>query len=176
MFTPTAGSITLDGTEIVGLAPHRITHLGVARTLQIPRPFMSMTVRDNITVAIMFGREPMGLDASREAAGEYLALVGLTGLADAFPAEVNLHERQLLEMPRAMATRPAVLVEQNVKRALEVSSRAYLPAEGRTSWRAKPPSWRGTRRSAAPSWECEAAGATLPGQRNLDGFRGYPVE
>lgn len=107
---PTTGSITMKGTDIVGAPAHRIVHLGIARTYQIPRPFTSLTVRDNVAVAIMFGRRPQGLAAAREAATEYLALVGLSYLADARPGEVNLHERQLLEMARAVATQPAVLL------------------------------------------------------------------
>jgi branched-chain amino acid transport system permease protein len=71
---------------------------------------MSLTVRDNVAMAIMFGREPLGLDASRAAAVEYLDLVGLGGRADAFPGEINLHQRQLLEMARAIATRPSLLL------------------------------------------------------------------
>jgi branched-chain amino acid transport system permease protein len=58
----------------------------------------------------MFGREPRGLEASRQAADEYLGLVGLSRLAEAHPGQINLHERQLLEMARAMATRPSVLL------------------------------------------------------------------
>jgi branched-chain amino acid transport system permease protein len=61
-------------------------------------------------MAIMFGREPLGLDASRQAAGEYLDLVGLEGRADVLPGQINLHQRQLLEMARATATRPALLL------------------------------------------------------------------
>ena len=106
-FPPTSGSISLDGTGIVGARPHRVAHLGIARTYQIPRPFTSLTVRDNVAMAIMFGREPLGLDASRRAASEYLDLVGMGGRADAFPGEINL---QLLEMARAIATRPSLLL------------------------------------------------------------------
>jgi branched-chain amino acid transport system permease protein len=109
-FRPTSGTISLDGTGIVGSRPHRIVHLGIARTYQIPRPFTSLSVRDNVAMAIMFGREPLGLDSSRSAAVEYLELVGLAGRADALPAEINLHQRQLLEMARAIATRPALLL------------------------------------------------------------------
>ncbi len=109
-FSPSGGSIELNETEIVGLPAHRIAHLGIARTYQIPRPFSSMTVRDNVALAIMFGRLPLSLDASREAAGEYLHLVGLSRLAGVFPGQVNLHERQLLEMARAMATKPSLLL------------------------------------------------------------------
>ncbi len=107
---PTSGSILLEGVEIVGMKPHRIAHLGIAQTHQIPRPFASLTVGDNVAMAIMFGRDPRPLDESRAAAKEHLAFVGLTDLADAFPNEVNLHERQLLEMARAIATRPSVLL------------------------------------------------------------------
>lgn len=110
VFPPTAGTISLDGADIVGSRPHRIAHLGIARTYQIPRPFTSLTVRDNVAMAIMFGRDPLGLDASRRAAVEYLDLVGLGGRADALPGEINLHQRQLLEMARAIATRPSLLL------------------------------------------------------------------
>jgi branched-chain amino acid transport system permease protein len=109
-FPPTSGEIRLAGKSTRGLAPHKIAHLGVARTYQIPRPFESMTVRDNVAVAIMFGREAQPLRAARLAAQEFLELVGLQHLAGARPAEINLHERQLLEMARALATRPQVLL------------------------------------------------------------------
>ena len=107
---PTTGSISLDREVIVGSRPHRIAHLGIARTYQIPRPFTSLTVRDNVAMAIMFGREPLGLDASRRAAVEYLDLVGIGSRTNALPGEINLHQRQLLEMARAIATRPSLLL------------------------------------------------------------------
>ena len=107
---PTSGSISLRGTDLVRLPPHRIAHLGIARTYQIPRPFHSLTVRDNVAVAIMFGRDPHGLHDAREAADEFLSLVGMAHLTDQLPGQINLHERQLLEMARAMATRPALLL------------------------------------------------------------------
>jgi branched-chain amino acid transport system permease protein len=108
-FEPTSGDIRLAGHSIPGMAPHRIAHLGVARTYQIPRPFGSMTVRDNVAVAIMFGREPRSLAAARVAAEEHLELVGIAHLGDALPDQVNLHQRQLLEIARALATKPNVL-------------------------------------------------------------------
>ena len=107
---PSSGEIRLAGRSLRGLEPHAVAHLGVARTYQIPRPFQSMTVRDNVAVAIMFGRVSSSLVDARHAATEYLEMVGLHALAAARPAEINLHERQLLEMARALATRPRVLL------------------------------------------------------------------
>jgi branched-chain amino acid transport system permease protein len=109
-FRPSSGTIIVDGVDIGRLPPHRIAHAGVARTYQIPRPFSSMTVRDNVAMAIMFGRRARSLADARQDADEHLALVGLAGLAAALPAEINLHERQMLEMARALATRPRILL------------------------------------------------------------------
>jgi branched-chain amino acid transport system permease protein len=107
---PTSGSIELNGTNLVGLPAHKVAHLGIARTYQIPRPFNTLTVRDNVAIAIMFGRDPHGLAEAREAAEEFLSLVGLGHLGAQLPGQVNLHERQLLEMARAMATRPSLIL------------------------------------------------------------------
>jgi branched-chain amino acid transport system permease protein len=107
---PTRGVIRIAGRDITTLPPHRVAHVGVARTYQIPRPFGSMTVRDNVAMAIMFGRAARGLAAARDAAEEHLDSVGLSHLAGAYPSGLNLHQRQLLEIARAIATSPQVLL------------------------------------------------------------------
>jgi branched-chain amino acid transport system permease protein len=109
-FRPTSGEILIDGRSTGSLPQHRIAHLGVSRTYQIPRPFETMTVRDNVAVAIMFGRASRSLGVARHEADEHLEMVGLRSLSHALPAEINLHERQLLEMARALASRPRVLL------------------------------------------------------------------
>jgi branched-chain amino acid transport system permease protein len=109
-FRPTRGDIRIDGRDITRLAPHRIAHVGMARTYQIPRPFDSMTVRDNVATAIMFGRDRLSLHRARPIAEQHLAMVALDHLAGAYPASLNLHQRQLLEMARAVASNPKVLL------------------------------------------------------------------
>ena len=112
--TPTAGEVRLDGRRVDRLEPHELSHLGVARTHQIPKPFVSMTVRDNVAVACMFGRVSQTLADARRSTEEHLDVVGLTAQADALPHEINLHQRQLLELARALATRPTLLLLDEV--------------------------------------------------------------
>ncbi|HEX6577484.1 MAG TPA: branched-chain amino acid ABC transporter ATP-binding protein/permease [Jiangellaceae bacterium] len=107
---PTRGGIRVAGQDIRGLQPHRVAHIGVTRTYQIPRPFVSMTVLDNVAIAIMFGLQPRSLADARRDASRHLDVVGLGHRADAKPGEINLHERQLLEMARAVAAGPKVLL------------------------------------------------------------------
>jgi len=114
VYAPTSGEVRLDGRRVDRLEPHVLSHLGVARTHQIPKPFASMTVRDNVAVALMFGRISKNLAEARRSAGEYLDVVGLTAHADSLPQEINLHQRQLLELARALATRPALLLLDEV--------------------------------------------------------------
>jgi branched-chain amino acid transport system permease protein len=107
---PSRGEIAIDGRTITGLAPHRVAHTGVARTYQIPKPFASMSVRDNVAMAVMFGRTGASLPRARQEADRHLATVHLGHLADVTPDALNLHQRQLLEMARAIAAEPVVLL------------------------------------------------------------------
>ena len=114
VYAPTAGEVRLEGRRIERAAPHVRSHFGVARTHQIPKPFESMTVRDNVAVACMFSRDRQSVEEGRRKAGEYLVVVGLEHRGDALPREVNLHQRQLLELARALATEPTLLLLDEV--------------------------------------------------------------
>jgi branched-chain amino acid transport system ATP-binding protein/branched-chain amino acid transport system permease protein len=107
---PTRGQILIAGHDTRTLAPHRVAHAGIARTYQIPRPFASMTVRDNVAMAVMFGRVPCRLTLARARAEQHIEFVGLGELAGVLPSALNLHQRQLLEIARALATEPKVLL------------------------------------------------------------------
>jgi len=114
VYGPTSGEVLLDGRRIERAAPHVRSHLGVARTHQIPKPFESMSVRDNIAVACMFSRVRQSAREGRHKAGEYLTVVGLEHRGDALPREINLHQRQQLELARALATEPTLLLLDEV--------------------------------------------------------------
>lgn len=103
------GQIEILGEATQDLHPHRIAELGLARTYQIPRPFATLTVRDNVEVAAHFGAAEPRPDDVREEAERWLEFVGLAQVADELPDTITLHQRKLLELGRALATRPKVL-------------------------------------------------------------------
>ena len=110
----TSGTISVDGAE-VGRAPaHQIARRGVARTYQIPRPFTNMTVLDNVALCATFGGPPRGRSEIRDEAMHWIGFTGLSGKEDALPAGLNLHERKFLELARALAARPKLLLLDEV--------------------------------------------------------------
>jgi branched-chain amino acid transport system ATP-binding protein len=111
---PTAGTVTIDGRDLTGARPWRIAHAGVARTFQIVKPFRGMTVADNVAVASLFGADRKRLGPARAAAHEVLERVGLAGRADLTPGELSIADARRLELAKALALRPRVLLLDEV--------------------------------------------------------------
>jgi len=112
---PTKGRVLLAGTPVSGKAAHRSVHAGITRTHQIVRPFARMTVLENVLVGHHYGRPVDGGDRdARVRAMEILEFIGLASRADDLPATLTLAGRKRLEVARALATGPRVLLLDEV--------------------------------------------------------------
>jgi branched-chain amino acid transport system ATP-binding protein len=134
---PDGGDIRLAGEAITGLRPDQISRRGIGRTFQKLRPFSGMTVRENVTVGALLHAASTG--AARVEADRCLDLVGLGDKARAFARELSTGQRKRLEMARAMATRPRLLMLDEVTGGVDqrsipglVALIARLRAEGVT--------------------------------------------
>jgi branched-chain amino acid transport system ATP-binding protein len=111
IFPPTAGSVTFRGEEITGFTPDRICHSGLARTFQIPRPFRKLSILENVVLAAHFGRAQREPEAAvRERARRVLTLIGLPAEQDARPGVLGAAGLKKLELARALATQPKLLL------------------------------------------------------------------
>ena len=117
---PSAGTVTLAGERVDGLAPHRVRRRGIATVMQTPLTFGSMTTLENVVLGAMFGagegvvEEPEAIRRAQEA----LAFVGLEGRANQPVASLNLHQQRFLEMAKALAGRPRLLLVDEVMAGL----------------------------------------------------------
>lgn len=116
---PTSGSVAFDGTELVGQRPEAIAAMGLMRTYQIPRSFAAMTVLENVMVGALL-RHP-SLDAARDASQQVLDKVGL-GDRSMIPAgELNVAGQKRIELARALATSPKLMLLDEVAGGLNPS-------------------------------------------------------
>ncbi len=120
IYKPDSGSIRFEGDVISGLKPHRISGLGVARTFQIVRPFPRMSVVENVMAAALFGSRPSSTRVARERALELLAYTSLNGKAQAPAGTLTLAEQRRLELARALATNPKLLMLDEVMAGLSL--------------------------------------------------------
>ncbi len=111
LYPPTSGSIRLDGQEIGGLPPNRICQRGIARTFQIPRPFRKLSILENATLAAFYGSsQSIGRAEAERRAQEALALIGLPSDPAAQVDGLGAAGLKKLEMARALATQPRLLL------------------------------------------------------------------
>ena len=123
---PSEGSIVYDGASIAGEPPHRLARRGIARTFQIVQPFAGLTVRENIAVGAHLSR-PARADALA-AAGEVARAIGLGELLDRPAASLTVAGRKRLELARALAIEPRLLLLDEVLAGLNPSEiRDMLP-------------------------------------------------
>ena len=124
---PTAGSVLLAGERIDGLTAHQIRRKGIAMAMQRPLPFGSMTVLENALLGAMFGVEHgvLGEQEARRRAAEALAFVGLDGRAGRPVSSLNLHQLRFLEMAKALAGHPKVLLLDEVMAGLNEAEIAH---------------------------------------------------
>lgn len=108
---PDEGTVLYQGKPIGGLPSHRLARLGINRTFQVPKPFMSLTVRENVEVAQSYGR-PAGGDSDGARPGDIKTLLERLELdrdVDRCAAELNSAQQKMLDLARALATRPQLL-------------------------------------------------------------------
>jgi branched-chain amino acid transport system ATP-binding protein len=106
LYRPDGGSIRFEGRSIGGLASHRLVHAGINRTFQIPRPFLTLTVRENVEIAIAYGRNRDRLAD----ADTLLTSLDLAAFADQPAGQLNSARQKMLDLARALATGPRLLL------------------------------------------------------------------
>jgi branched-chain amino acid transport system ATP-binding protein len=105
---PTDGEIRFEGRSLVGLRPHAIAARGVARTFQVVKPFMGLTVQENVTLAsFLRHRTRRGAEAR---AREVIEKLGLAQKSESLASQLTLIDQKRLEMARALATGPRLIL------------------------------------------------------------------
>jgi len=103
LYPPTFGRVIFESQDVSSLPSHKLVHKGIARTFQVPKPFMTLTVRENIEVAAAFGGR------KQADIGALLAAVDLEGFSSKPASELNSVQQKMLDLGRALATSPRLL-------------------------------------------------------------------
>jgi branched-chain amino acid transport system ATP-binding protein len=114
VYTPEQGTVVFRGRDVTGINPYRAARMGMARTHQIVRPLNELSVRENVMVGACFGRERHSLSGAAKVAHEVMEFVGLAGRADQLAGSLNVGQKKRLEMARALAARPYLLLLDEV--------------------------------------------------------------
>jgi branched-chain amino acid transport system ATP-binding protein len=120
IYKPDAGNIYLGGENITGKSSHHICRLGISRTFQLVKTFLSMTAFENVLVGAIYGNRLRGREARKETL-EALSLVGLEEKKDMVTAHMTLSDRRLLEVARALASKPLITLLDEPMAGLNLS-------------------------------------------------------
>jgi branched-chain amino acid transport system ATP-binding protein len=120
------GTIIFAGKDITGDSPDKVVHLGLARTHQIVKPLNDLTLLDNVTVGACFGREYLDLKAARAVALEVLQRVGLGDRVDMMARSLTIASKKRLEVARALAAKPKLLLLDEVLAGLNPTEIALM--------------------------------------------------
>jgi branched-chain amino acid transport system ATP-binding protein len=123
VYKPTAGSVEYAGRRIADVPTYEVCKLGIARTFQIVKPFASLTVLENVAVGAMYGHQGKGraTAASFERARELLEIVGLARVSERPASDLTIPDRKRLEVAKALALDPEVLLLDEVMAGLNAS-------------------------------------------------------
>lgn len=117
---PNAGRTLLNGEDVTAWSPNRLCRAGIARTFQITQPFQALTVEENVMVPLC--GKGFSLSQMRAQVGEYIEGVGLGHKRFAFASELSTGQRKRLELARALATRPKVVLLDEVTGGVDMAS------------------------------------------------------
>lgn len=116
---PTSGRVLVNGRDVTGQRPWTIAHDGVARTFQIVKPFRGLTVRENVAIGAMHGNDrDRSVQDALATADRLLALVGISHRADLVPSQLSVADARRLELAKALAIRPRLLLVDEVMAGL----------------------------------------------------------
>lgn len=122
VYPPSQGQIVFDGKDITTTAPHKRCWMGITRTFQLVRPFLQLTVLENVCIGRIYGRDSIKNKSQAESdAGEILEKVGLASRALEKAHSLTLVDRKRLELARALATKPKLLLLDELMAGLNPS-------------------------------------------------------
>jgi branched-chain amino acid transport system ATP-binding protein len=123
VYKPTSGNVRFNGRRIADVPTYAVCRLGIARTFQVVKPFANLTVRENVAVGAMYGRNggERGARASFERAQELCDIVGLSHVAGRLASELTVPSRKRLEVAKALALDPEVLLLDEVMAGLNAT-------------------------------------------------------